>query len=75
LFLSKPRIWAKVMFAPLSPIQFRLIGPGANTEEAEQVLRALPTMPKLILAYEFIILLMSKALSAVGLRRFRPVGF
>lgn len=75
LFLSKPKIWARVMFAPLSPVQFRLVGPGASPRLAEEVLLAMPTMPKLILAYEFLILMTTKILGSLGMSRYRPTGF
>jgi dimethylaniline monooxygenase (N-oxide forming) len=75
LFRRKPMLWAKVMFGPICGAQFRLVGPGATPASAEATLRALPTMPRMVLAYEFAILGGSKVLSLLGLRRLRPLGF
>jgi dimethylaniline monooxygenase (N-oxide forming) len=75
LFCTKPTLWAKVMFGPIAGAQFRLVGPGATPASAETALRELPTMPRLVLAYEFAILAASKVLSLLGVRRLRPIGF
>jgi hypothetical protein len=63
------------MFGPIAGAQFRLVGPGATPASAETALRELPTMPRLVLAYEFAILAASKVLSLLGVRRLRPIGF
>ena len=75
LFFTQPAIWAKVMFGPITGAQFRLVGPGATPESAAVALRAMPTMPKAVIACEFSILLLSKLLSLLGVQRLEPTGF
>jgi dimethylaniline monooxygenase (N-oxide forming) len=75
MFFTQPAIWAKVMFGPITAAQFRLVGPGATPERAAASLRALPTMPKAVVACEFSILLLSKLLSLLGVQRLKPTGF
>jgi dimethylaniline monooxygenase (N-oxide forming) len=75
LFWTRPALWARVVFAPIVGAQFRLVGPGATPDRAEAALRQLPTMPKPVLACEFAVLVVSKALSLLGVRRLKPVGF
>ena len=75
LFLTEPRVWAKVLFSPISGVQYRLIGPGAEPERAREVLRRMPTMPWPVLAYEFLLLVLSKFLYYCGMKKFESVGF
>jgi dimethylaniline monooxygenase (N-oxide forming) len=62
LFLTSPRLWFKVLFAPLAGVQFRLNGPGADPVRARAVLARTPTMPWPVLAYEFAFLSASKGI-------------
>lgn len=72
LFLLDIRLWYKVNFAFLCPGIFRLHGPGAKPDLVTPVLRALPTMSRKVLVLEGLLYVVCRALSCVGLRRFRP---
>jgi dimethylaniline monooxygenase (N-oxide forming) len=37
LFFTRPWLWAKVLFGPLTTHQYRLVGPGADPARAEEV--------------------------------------
>jgi len=76
LFVSDPGTWAKVMFAPINPVQYRLTGPGARPEAARAVLRAMPTMPVPTLVFKFLSLLGSKLIYNLSANeRYRARGF
>jgi len=66
LFAGDPRTALKVLFGPLSAVQYRLTGPGADPESAKASLRRMPMMPWPVLAYELILLL---GCQAFGLTR------
>ena len=38
LFFTRPWLWAKVLFGPLTTHQYRLVGPGADPARSEEVL-------------------------------------
>lgn len=56
LFLRDPRTALSVLLGPLSAVQYRLTGPGADRARARAVLRLMPTMPWPVLAYELLML-------------------
>jgi dimethylaniline monooxygenase (N-oxide forming) len=55
-FLRDPITGCRLLFAPLNGAQYRLVGPGSEPERARAILRRLPTMPWLVLAYELALL-------------------
>lgn len=76
LFFRDPQTWFKVLFGPITGLQYRLRGPGSQPELAREALRKTPTMPRLVLLYEFALLLGCKALHSLGAgERYRPLGF
>ncbi|HYH82551.1 MAG TPA: FAD-dependent oxidoreductase [Longimicrobium sp.] len=56
LFLREPRTAMNVLLGPLSGVQYRLTGPGADPVTARAALRRMPTMPWPVLAYEMVLL-------------------
>jgi hypothetical protein len=66
LFLRDPRAALKVVFGPLTAVQYRLVGPGADPGPASAALRRMPTMPWPVLAY---VLMLVSGCWAAGLMR------
>ena len=66
LLVREPWTAAMVMAGPLTGIQYRLSGPGAEPKTASRALRRMPTMPWAVVAYEAVLLF---GCWAVGLTR------
>ena len=65
LALRDPRTAAKAFFGPLGGSQYRLRGPGADPD-VRAAIRAAPTMPWPVLAYELLFYLAGRLLAPLG---------
>ncbi len=72
LFWKHPFIWYRVLINPISGVQYRLIGPGSKTEMAIDMLRRTPY--KHLTHQRFLLLLLCKVFSMIGLRKFTPAA-
>jgi dimethylaniline monooxygenase (N-oxide forming) len=75
LFFSQPWLWYKIMFGPFTTHQYRLVGPYANRQRAEEVYRRTPTGDFLESSITASFLMIAKLLSFIGFTRFRPNNF
>ncbi|KAG5175302.1 flavin-binding monooxygenase-like subfamily [Tribonema minus] len=75
LFLTRPRVWLKVMFGPFTTHQYRLRGPGADAARALDVYSRQPVGDLLESTITAAFLLAAKVLSLVGFRQLTPNNF
>ena len=75
LFLTKPRIWWKIMFGPFTMHQYLLQGPFANPRRAALVYSKQPVGDFLECSITAAFLLTAKVLSLCGFSDFTPNNF
>mmetsp|Transcript_16421 Transcript_16421/g.53528 ORF Transcript_16421/g.53528 Transcript_16421/m.53528 type:complete len:646 (+) Transcript_16421:81-2018(+) len=75
LFLTKPKIWWKIMFGPFTMHQYRLVGPYANPKLAARVYEKQPVGDFLECSITAAFLLTAKVLSLCGFKDFTPNNF
>mmetsp|Transcript_31644 Transcript_31644/g.71137 ORF Transcript_31644/g.71137 Transcript_31644/m.71137 type:complete len:635 (-) Transcript_31644:271-2175(-) len=75
IFLTKPRLWWKIMFSSFTMHQYRLEGPYANPAVAEEVYLKQPVGDFLECSITAAFLVTAKVLSLVGFKDFRPNNF
>ena len=75
LFLTKPKIWWKIMFGPFTMHQYRLVGPYANPKLAARVYEKQPVGDFLECSITAAFLLTAKVLSLCGFKDLTPNNF
>lgn len=74
LFLTKPWLWIKIMFGPFTVHQYRLRGPYADVQRAEEVYARQPIGDFLESSITGSFLVTAKILSMLGFSRFNLNG-
>jgi dimethylaniline monooxygenase (N-oxide forming) len=75
LFLTNPRVWFKIMFGPFTMHQYRIQGPAADPQRAQEVYKKLPVGDLLESSITASFLFAAKILSLLGFSMFRPNNF
>jgi len=75
LFLTKPKIWWKIMFGPFTMHQYRLVGPYANPKLAAKIYAKQPVGYFLECSITAAFLITAKILSMCGFKDFTPNNF
>jgi len=75
IFFTKPWLWFKIMFGPFTMHQYRLVGPQANPERAEEVYKRQPVGDLLESSITASFLITAKFLSMLGFSKFKPNEF
>jgi len=72
LFFTDPKLWWKIVTGQLTPLQFRIFGPGSIKDARDRVMQ-IPTMPLPVLLYMASLYTISVSLSRVGFSQFKPL--
>lgn len=75
LLCTKPLLWFKIMCGPFTVHQYRLRGPHADAERAEEVLLRQPVGDLLESCITAFFLVLAKLLYLLGFERFKPNNF